>query len=240
MSNKISDQLKYFSRAVELNDKNKDKLKEKKCHFRGSFGGVSLISLQSKTPELGVSKINLAEPIDALFERLANLNDPERATPEKIVQASLIYALKYGDSPEFWSKLNLQFLTSELRLDIPENSKHGKLEKNNTTSMTNDILAIDHHGALWIIELKSEHAPTELMRQLNDFKTVIENQPSGLIAKLVNVLNQNGDSWDGKSFRKMIIWPAGATEKALKTISEDVVVIGYRPETFEYEVKQSE
>jgi len=228
----ILNDFKFFQKARELNRKYANDLKLKKCHFRGGFGGVSLISVDSETPEMGISKIDLKNPEKAI-DNIGNIDKPGRKTPEKELQASLVYDVTYGKPPGFWTDLGLNFLTSELRLSVLPSIKDAV--KNNT-SITNDILASDSDGCIWIIELKSKRDLSALNRQLNDFERVMEAQ--GNIQGLISAINTNA-TWN-KSFRKMIIWPEGASEKTKKFLKkEKILTIGYSKSnnTFEYVVE---
>jgi len=221
---------KFFEKARVLNQKHHEELKQNKCHFRGSFGGVSFISLDQERPELGLSKIDVNRSLKSMVEELSG-KTPGRVTPEKKVQAALIYDVIYGTPPKFWKQYQLCFLTSELRLKIPLCCQ---LEGKNTSSITNDILAIDSDGRIWIVELKSKRALKELKRQLNDFKTVIEAQKD--IQGIIKQLNPD-TPWNGKGFRKMIVWPKGAAKKTTESLTEEnIVTIGYSPngDHFEY------
>jgi len=224
----------FFREAIRLNRSKHEYLKELQCHFRGSFGGTSLISLHQETPELGVTQVNTRE-LEAAFNKIRELLPPQRVTPEKKLQAALINDILFGTPPVFWKDLNLTFLTSELRLTIPNEIKDSV--KNNV-SITNDILAIDSNGALWIIELKSKRELKELCRQLSDYTKVILGQKEK-VKELVKILSSNQCSWDGKSFCKMIIWPKRASKTTQGELrSHDVFTIRYSgKDQFEYEVE---
>ncbi|MDA8099724.1 MAG: hypothetical protein M0042_08860 [Nitrospiraceae bacterium] len=210
--------LKYFEIAAQLNSTHHDALFQKQCHFRAGCKGISLISLRSTTPELGIPRIR---PENALKEiaKMDKLEKPKRATPEKMLQAWLIRQIIYGNPPDFWNKYNLSFLTSELALE-PGRRK-----------IVNDILAIDNEGAIWVIELKSDRQLTELIRQCNDFEKVIVKRKE-LFIKIVAILG-NGTHWDGRSVRKMIVWPASEGDPREKTRdlikSNNIEAITYRP-----------
>lgn len=228
----IMDDFKFFQEAWELNQKYAHDLKLKKCHFRGGFGGVSLISLDPETPEIGISNINCRNPEKALND-IECIAKPKRTTPEKELQASLIYDVTYGKPPGFWTDLELNFLTSELRLSVLPSIKDAV---KNDSSITNDILASDSDGCIWIIELKSKHDLSDLTRQLNDFERVMEAQ--GNLQGLITAISTNA-TWN-KSFRKMIIWPEGSSGKTKKFLKQEkIVTIGYSKSnnTFEYVVE---
>ncbi len=184
-----------FKNAVDWNKLHHENLNAKKCHFRGGFGGTSLISLHPNTPESGISGVTKPE---VAIADIHNIKKPERNVPEKQLQAWLIYKILYGEKPRFWKDLNLSFLTSELRWG----------GKNNST--VNDILAIDAEGALWVIELKSKRSLKELKKQLDAFSDIIESNRD-VFKTLVDTFPTD-QKWDGR-VKKMIIWPESPSGK---------------------------
>jgi hypothetical protein len=53
----MTEKLKYFKIAKQLNEENHLLLIERKLHFRGNFGSISLISIDRKTAEMGIPNI---------------------------------------------------------------------------------------------------------------------------------------------------------------------------------------
>ena len=105
----------HFENATNWNHDHHDALKKKQCHFRGNFGGVSLVSLHPDSPELGITGVT--DPVAALEDGINEVlagEGPHRDTPEKQLQAWLINRILFGKAPEFWTKYKLTFLTSEL------------------------------------------------------------------------------------------------------------------------------
>ena len=218
-------EMQFIELAAKLNGQYHEVLRQKQCHFRGGLGGVSLVSLSNKTPELGLTGVNANNAAEKIA-KIDNLTSPKRATPEKELQAWLINQLIFGNPPDFWKKLNLKFVTSELRIE-----QDGK-------KAVNDILAIDSSGALWVIELKSDRKLDELIKQCVNFSKAIEGHKE-LFEKIVTLLVK-GISWDGNTVKRMIIWPASSgkqQDRTMRLIKDNgIVAVAYANKyTFEYE-----
>lgn len=217
--------MRFIELAAILNGQHHETLRQKQCHFRGGLGGVSLVSLSNKTPELGLTGVNANNASEKIAE-IDNLSSPKRATPEKELQAWMINQLLFGEPPDFWEKLNLTFVTSELRLE----QDGGKV--------VNDILALDASGALWVIELKSDRKLDELIKQCIAFSKAIEEHKE-LFVKITSILVK-GIIWDGKTIKRMIIWPASSgkpMERTKQLIKNNcIVAVAYADKyTFEFE-----
>lgn len=223
MSNTL--EMQHFELAAKLNGQYHEALRLKQCHFRGGLGGVSLVSLNSKTPELGLTGVRAENAAEKIAE-IDSLNSPKRATPEKALQAWIINQLIFGKPPDFWNKLNLKFVTSELRIE-----QDGK-------NAVNDILAIDSSGALWVIELKSDRKLEELIKQCTAFSRAIEGHKE--LFKKITTLLVKGISWDGNTVKSMIIWPASSGAQRDKTMQlikdNNIVAVTYANKyTFAFE-----
>lgn len=217
--------MRFIELAAILNGQHHEALRQKQCHFRGGLGGVSLVSLSNKTPELGLTGVNVNNASEKI-EEIDNLISPKRATPEKELQAWMINQLLFGKPPDFWKKLNLEFVTSELRIE------------QNGNKVVNDILALDSSGALWVIELKSARKLDELIKQCIAFSKAIEGHKE-LFKKITSLLVQ-GRSWDGNTVKRMIIWPASSGKQRDKTMqlikNNNIVAVAYANKyTFEFE-----
>lgn len=111
----MEDAFKYFKLAKRLNEKYKDKLNETdkdnqgKMHCRGNVKGISLVSLDSKTPEMGYSGIKTEEKFMTLISPKKVLEEKKRKNTEKILQANIIdkemsntyNLLQFGDNIKF-------------------------------------------------------------------------------------------------------------------------------------------
>jgi len=220
-----SSDTQFIELAATLNSQYDDGLRQNQCHFRGGLGGVSLVSLSDKTPELGLPGVNARNASEKIAE-INSLRSPERPTPEKELQAWIINQLLFGKPPDFWEKLNLSFITSELRIE-----QDGE-------KVVNDILALDSSGALWVIELKSARKLDELIKQCIAFSRAIEGHKE-LFVKITSVLVK-GIIWDGKTVKRMIIWPASSgkpQERTQQLIRDNcIVAVTYADKyTFEFE-----
>lgn len=194
--------IKYFKMAKELNERFCAKLKEKQWHFRGNRNSYSLISLSQDTPELGLSGLKTIKQgenaIKSCLDEKIDLK-PGREIPEKKLQAWIInYAINNGNKLPFGRELT--FLTSELAFtDVQIFSKNIK------GKLVNDILAIDDHDCLWVIELKSDRQQTRLKAQVRDFIRLIHTQPA-FFHQLVQLLTDSKHN-GYKQVKGMIVWP---------------------------------
>lgn len=198
------DPLKYFKYAKELNKKHDEGLRKKKLHFRGNLNSFSLVSLDPRTPEVGISNLKSIETgSDAFLCQIGSTlkKGIQRSTPEKALQAWIIdHALNNDNILPFGEKLT--FLTSELALSNVNINSEDKIGK-----LVNDILAIDDSGILWVIELKSDRLKTELTKQVDNFISVIESKCQ-FFTELVKLLS--GKDWE-KEVRGMVVWPLAHT-----------------------------
>ena len=218
-------EMQYIELAAELNGQYHEVLRQKQCHFRGGLGGVSLVSLSNKTPELGLPGVN-ADNASKKIAEIDNLSSPKRATPEKELQSWIINQLLFGKPPDFWEKLNLKFVTSELRIE-----QDGK-------KVVNDILALDASGALWVIELKSDRKLDELIKQCIAFSKAIDGHKK--LFKNITTLLVTGTSWDESTVKRMIIWPVSTgkpQDRTMQLIKENsIVAVAYSDKyNFEFE-----
>jgi len=193
----MTEELKYFKLAKELNDEHHDLLIEKKLHFRGNKNSVSLISLAKETAEKGVPNIKEKEKAESILHNQIILEEPKRDTPEKVLQAWIILdAMRNNGKLPF--KENLTFITSEL---VFTNKEKYQLSKPNR-DIRNDVLAIDDDNNLCIIELKYSRV-NEVKKQAIEFEKVVKNETEFFHQLVVLYTNQK---WNG-SIRKIAVWP---------------------------------
>lgn len=197
-----------FILAKKLNELYHEQLLKISAHFRGNVNSCSLISLDSKTPEKGVSNVT-EENAKKILETF-NPEAPKRLTPEKELQAWIInYAIRNDNKLPFgeW----LQFITSEFAA-----STKGQ-------KVVNDILAIDQSNNLVVIELKSKRT-TDVMNQAQIFAKFIAEEDV-FFRELTTLLT--GKAWCGK-VRCIAIWPhSNGVTRAKNEKYHDVEVIGY-------------
>lgn len=202
--------LKYFQIAKMLNDKYNGTLIQMKAHFRGNMNSYSLVSLDSVTPEIGISGLTKEYAKSELFK--FSPQKPIRCTPEKVLQSWIIlnaiennYLLPFGE--------NLTFITSELVIPLENNKR-----------IVNDILAIDGDDNLVVIELKSLRV-NEVKEQSLRFKEVIESRDDDFFKELIKLML--GRNWNGK-IRCMVVWPQKEGKKRpLSQNYKDVEVYEY-------------
>lgn len=197
----MTEELKYFKLAKELNEKHHNFLVQNRLHFRGNIKSFSIVSLDQKTPERGKSGLTSKEQAEKYLNDLnkIGLEKPGRITEEKNLQAYIINhslnnngALPFGD---------FTFITSEMAVQLADGKR-----------IVNDILAIDSNNRLAIIELKSLRN-NKVKQQAIDFEEKVVIPQSPLIKELVKIIT--GKTWNGKT-RKIAVWNAPTTKSSVK------------------------
>lgn len=195
-------ELKYFKIAKKLNEEFHSELLKIEAHFRGSINSYSLVSLNKKTPEIGINLKKEYSKEELL--RFSPQMSEEKSAPEKKLQAWIILKtiqsnglLPFGE--------NLYFITSELALK-PKVAEKRKI--------VNDILAIDNENNLVVVELKSERT-NKVKAQAIAFKKEIEAD-SDFFMKLTHLMTNK--KWNG-NVRCVVVWPK-VNNKARKTPEE--------------------
>jgi hypothetical protein len=191
MSTTFTGDIKYFKLAKSLNEKFSAELRKKEAHFRGNINSFSLISLNSKTPEIGKSGITTEENAKEELSKFKP-KEPKRKTPEKSLQSWIILNAIHNDHILPLGN-NLTFISSELAIVLKDNKR-----------MVNDILAIDGDNNLVVIELKSARV-NQVKEQAIEFKKVIQSDEYKLFFKLLTEL-MTGKSWNG-NVKCVIVWP---------------------------------
>jgi hypothetical protein len=202
--------LKYFKIAKELNIKFRKELKLKNAHFRGNIRGFSCVSLDEKTPELGIGRGGMKKPVEGIEKFLKNIHPPKRRTPEKELQAYIIRKALDSNKKLPIGK-NITYVTSEL----VSYKKQGK-------KVVTDILALNEKNDLVVIELKSSRNKTKLINQVNDFEACI-NRDKQFFIKLVYLLTEK--RWSGR-VKKIIVWPLAKTSPR-KWENENITEVCY-------------
>jgi len=202
--------------------------------FRPSSSGFAMVGLQREKPQLGNAynkTTNLIENFESEFKRHCDGTPPKRATPEKELQSYLVSdALTHGRRLRAIDDA-LVFLTDELV--IPSIEGDQRL----------DILAlrrVSHGARLVLIELKSERAMTELLRQtqayadfLNNHKERFAELATAILGEPV-VLTEPAEKW--------VIWRKSIQPGPDPWITEfrkvGVRLVGYKKVSngFEFEI----
>ncbi|NEW78060.1 MAG: hypothetical protein GZ086_01260 [Gelidibacter sp.] len=197
----MTEELKYFKFAKELNDKHHNFLLEKQLHFRGNFKSISIVSVSQLSPERGKSGLTSKEQA----ERYLNINEQKkltetgRKTEEKNLQAFIInHSLNNNGILPFG---NFTFITSEMAVQLADGKR-----------IVNDILAIDENGNLAIIELKSLRN-NKVKQQAIAFEEMVIVPKSALIKELVKIIT--GKTWNGDT-RKIAVWNAPTSKSSVK------------------------
>lgn len=222
----MTEELKYFSLAHELNEKYKMLLVKNKVHFRPSLNSLSLISLSKEKPELGAKcsfkKYNSANNIQALIaadiEKINIKAIPQRSTPEKYLQALIIsYALKNNYELPF--DKNIKFISSEIAV------------KNNAgKKIVTDILGYNEtNNQLCIIELKYDRQEKRLIEQVNNFENVINEKPE-FFSQLLSIHGFKNTSRIPQTTAKLVVWPHEKTSPKIKLKAENIVEIAFHPD----------
>lgn len=195
--------IEFFKLAHKLNEDNKFILLKEKVHFRASLNSVSLISISSEKPELGIKcNVNKYQETDIISGILSkDINKimikpaPKRLTPEKELQSWIInYALNNNNSLPFDE--NIKFITSELAISNHEGKK-----------IVTDILGYNERlEQLCIIELKSERLRKRLIDQVNNFENVILENPD-FFTQLLLINGFNNPKIISKNITKIVVWP---------------------------------
>ena len=210
----MTEQLKYFLLANELNKTHHNLLREKQLHFRGNIKSFSIVSLSQKTPERGKSGLTSKEQAERYLTDInkIGLKEPGRITEEKNLQAFIINhslnnkgTLPFGD---------FTFVTSEMAIQLADGKR-----------IVNDILAIDSNNRLAIIELKSLRN-NKVKQQAIDFEEKVIIPQSPLIKELVKIIT--GKTWNGKT-RKIAVWnaPTSPGSVRLNSLADKVELYNY-------------
>ncbi len=218
----MKDNFKYFNIVKELNEEYNKELLNKKLHFRGNQNSFSLISLAKETAEKGKSGMKSKDKAVELLkndDELSKILKPGRATPEKELQAWMIYS-SMNNNGFLPFDVNMMFITSEL---VFENKERYKLlkSKREKRDIRNDILAIDKDNNLCIIELKSKR-DNEVKNQTIEFEKVVKNE-TAFFHRLVKLYTDK--DWNGE-IRKISIWPK-AKGKSKKREFKEVEEFNY-------------
>lgn len=208
--------LEYFQKANDWNIKYRDELKEKELHCRGNLNSVSLISLNSQTPERGFSNIKSENILKDRIKKADKLKAPERKTGEKLLQARIINEAIYKNKHYLPFGNKIKFVTSEFAI------------KDDNSKVVNDILGFSDTGEFYIIELKSLRSKTELEAQVDSFESFIKSNKD----LFYDVLKIYGFNWDKntETTKKAIVWNKLNDKKIMR---DDILEFVYDKELLE-------
>lgn len=213
----------FFKLAKELELQFKNELIKNEVHFRPNLNSLSLISISSNKPEIGITcKTHenwSKEILNSYIQIIENKPTPKRPTPEKDLQSWIIKnALINNNSLPF--DPNIKFITSELAIC-----------NNNGHKVVSDILGFDTKtNALIVIELKSDRLLKRLIEQVNNFEEVI------LEKRLFfeNLLQLHCINNSINSVLKAIVWPYERTSPLKKLKDLEIKEYTYHKENNEY------
>lgn len=203
--------LKYFQLAKELNDKYSKMLNTMQLHLRGNEKAMSLVSLRNDTPEKGFSGITSEEDFLERIKVAEKIEKPQRNTPEKLLQATIIKEALLDDNHHLPFGEDIKFITSEMVRFI------------NNKKVVNDILGFSKNGELCIIELKSSRLQKELQYQVDIFEEIICNKKN-FFAELLKIY---GIDWDKQAIKKIVVWPKGNSGKKFPHYVDEYVYDKY-------------
>lgn len=219
--------LKETARCARMVREDLGALQSRERHrvwFRPSSSGFAMVGLLPEKPQLGKGYRRTAEVLgefEAHFQEYCDGPAPGRCTPEKRLQSYLISdALSHGRCMQRIDA-ELIFLTDELV--IPSIGKQQRL----------DLLALRRVGSgarLALIELKSERAMAELLRQtrtyaefLNDHVERLAELAGAILGDTV-LLTEQTEKW--------IVWPAPKTSVP-DARNAELAKVGIRVVTYE-------
>jgi hypothetical protein len=222
--------IENFILAHSLNKKYKQLLVDANVHFRASVNSMSLISISSEKPELGVqcnlTKYKLANGINDLIiqdiNKIKAKPTPQRPTPEKELQSWIIkYSLNNAGSLPFDS--DIKFITSELAI-----------YNNSNERIVTDILGYSiSKNQLCVIELKSDRLLTRLIEQVNNFENII-SENFGFFQELLSIYQVNNSKPLSQEVIKIIVWRDEKTSPISKLIDAGIVEFTYLKEQDNY------
>ena len=165
-------------------------------HFRANLNSLSLISVSSNKPELGVQCKNhnqwTSEILNSYIKKIHSKSEPERLTPEKLLQAQIIKEAQANNRKLPFDN-SIIFITSELAM-----------RNNSGTKIVSDIIGYNTAtNQLVIIELKSDRLLKRLIEQVENFEKII-NENFYFFQELINLNNFDKLSLAPK---KAIVWP---------------------------------
>lgn len=222
----MTEELKYFSLAHELNEKFKTLLVESNVHFRPSLNSLSLISISENKPELGTkcsfkkynSGINIQELIECDIEKINIKAEPQRPTPEKYLQALIIsYAIKNNYELPFDKQI--KFISSEIAI-----------KNNSGKKIVTDILGFNETtNKLCVIELKYDRQEKRLIEQVNNFENVINEKPE-FFSQLLSIHGFKNTNRIPLTTAKLVVWPHEKTSPKIKLKAENILEITFHPD----------
>lgn len=186
----------FFKLALELEKQFKGELITNEVHFRANLNSLSLVSIGSNKPELGVPCKNhnqwTLEILYTYIKRIQNKPEPKRLTPEKLLQAQIIKEAQANNRKLPFDN-SIIFITSELAMC-----------NNSGKKIVSDIIGYNTTtNQLVIIELKSDRLLKRLIEQVESFEKII-NDNSYFFQELITL---NGFGKLAEAPKKVIVWP---------------------------------
>ncbi|MBP8878326.1 MAG: hypothetical protein KBG86_09790, partial [Flavobacteriales bacterium] len=213
----------FFKLAIELERQFQDELIKNEIHFRASLNSLSLISVGTDKPELGVPCKNhnqwTAEILRTYIEKIKSKPAPKRPTPEKSLQAWIIKEAQANDHKLPFDN-SIKFITSELAMHNYSGDK-----------VVSDIIGYDTStNQLIIIELKSDRLLKRLIEQVDSFGEIIHDN----FWFFHDLVTLHGFGKLEEVTRKAIVWPHEKTSPLEKLKELDIAEYTYQESNGSY------
>jgi len=207
----------FFKLAIELEKQFEDQLIANEIHFRASLNSLSIISVSTDKPELGVPCKNhnqwTAEILRSYIEKIKSKPAPKRPTPEKSLQAWIIKEAQANNHKLPFDN-SIKFITSELAM-----------HNYNGAKIVSDIIGYDTDtNQLVIIELKSDRLLKRLIQQVDSFEEIIHDN----FWFFHDLVTLHGFGKLEEVARKAIVWPHEKTSPLEKLKELDIAEYTYQ------------
>jgi hypothetical protein len=222
-SNSQNIDTRFFKLAIELERKFQAELIENEVHFRASLNSLSLISVGTEKPELGVPCKNhnqwTSEILRTYIEKIKSKPIPKRPTPEKLLQAWIIKEAQANDHKLPFDN-SIKFVTSELAI-----------YNSNGNKIVSDIIGYDTAtNQLVIIELKSDRLLKRLIEQVDNFEEIIHDN----FWFFHDLVTLHGFGKVVEDLRKAIVWPHERTSPLEKLKDLNIAEYTYQGNSDNY------
>ncbi len=223
----MDNEIKYFNLAFELEKQLKNELINNQVHFRANINSLSLISVDSDRPELGIQckdhDLWSIEILDSYIQKIRSKPFPKRPTPEKSLQAWVIKQAQENDHILSFNKA-IRFITSELAFSDNEKGK-----------IVSDIIGFDIiEKRIVILELKSDRLLKRLIEQVNNFEYIISKNKTFFD----NLLSIYGYKTENTPL-KAILWPNASTSPLAKLENLGIVEYVYDLDENNFKIKNT-
>jgi hypothetical protein len=239
-------QREYLNKVVVWTEKIRDELQpvldshRGQVHFRPSSGGVAMIGLDPKRPQLGRSGFRnlkrLRENFDELYRKYCVDCSPGRGTPEKALQSFMIRDAYQNDRKLSSINEASKGTNNEVELIFAVDEIPVPLE--GTKRIVCDVLALsrlpDGGYRPVLLELKSSRMMRKLVEQVESYADIVDRH-SDLFGEIFSAMLDEKIHLVG-SCEKWVVWPrAGKIEdpRQEELAKKGIRVVGYRQNSSE-------